>query len=239
MLKGKVIVLAFSALLIIAMMHRVNAQPTTRIYRYYFANLEVWIEYPFEEYPNKSITIKVATRALSTLLVNYTKMDLYTLHNYTREEEKFYSIIHVTETEPKQFFANEWLNRSYQVFIPDYAINLVYGKLMLKWTLAGTGEAETYEREITVLMSYLKNLELERLRNENAILKENLTALNSQLVELNNTIIELSNNLTEIKSRYEGELSGTRSTIVVLAVITVFFVATTAYLILRKPKQVW
>lgn len=233
--KINVLVLTFSALLITAMAHHINAETTTRTYRYYLASLEVWIEYPFETYPNQSITVKVSTRALNALLVNYTKVDLYTLHNLTREEERFYSIQHITE--PKLFSANEWFNRSYEVFIPDYAINLIYGKLMMKWTLGGTGETDTYEREITVLMSYLKNLELERLRSENSMLKENLTALTNQLAELNNTLTELSNNLTDIRNRYESELSGTRSTILVLGVVTIFFVATTAYLVFRKPKS--
>jgi len=237
MLKHKVFALALLALFIPCLTCNVRAEATTRVYMYSFAGIEVKIEYPFETYPNQNITINVAIRALTDLILNYTQVDLYVLHNETKEENLFYSILHISE--PKLLKVGEWFNKTYEVFIPEYAINLVYGKLILKWTLRGTGEATSYERELLVLLSYLRSLELENLRNENAILKENLTNLQNELTTLNNTLTELRNNLTNIQKRYEGELSGTRSTVAVLAITTVFFLATTAYLIFRKPKQYW
>jgi hypothetical protein len=237
MLKHKVLALALLTLFITCLTCNVKAEATTRAYVYSFAGIEVQIEYPFETYPNRNITINVAIKALTDLIVNYTKVDLYVLHNETREEIPFYSIPHISE--PKILKDGEWINKTYEVFIPAYAINLVYGKLKLKWTLRGTGEATSYERELLVLLSYLRSLELENLRNENAMLKGNLTNLQNELITLNNTLTELRNNLTNIQKRYEGELSGTRSTVAVLAVTTVFFLATTAYLIFRKPKQYW
>jgi len=237
MLKPKTLTLFLSILLIVAVTCNVKAETGTRTYVYSFASLEVRIEYPFETYPNQSITINITTRALASLNVSYILLNLYTLHNLTREEILLYSISHIST--PKLFSNNEWFNKTYKVFIQEYAINVLYGKLKLKWTLTGTVEKDTYERELTVIMSYLKSLELDRLRNENTMLKENLTNLTNELTELNNTLTELRNNLTDIQHRYEGELSGTRSAIVVLAVVTVFFVATTAYLALRRPKQVW
>jgi len=237
LLKHKVLALALLILFITCLTCNVKAEATTRVYVYSFASIEVQIEYPFETYPNRNITINVAIKALTNLIVNFTQVDLYVLHNETKEEILFYSIHHISE--PKLLKGDEWFNKTYEVFIPEYAINLVYGKLILKWTLRGTGEATSYERELLVLLSYLRSLELENLRNENAMLKENLTNLQNELTTLNNTLTELRNNLTDIQKRYEGELSGTRSTVVVLAITTVFFLATTAYLIFRKPKQYW
>jgi hypothetical protein len=237
MLKHKVFTLALLALLITCLTCNVNAEATTRVYTYSFAGFKVKIEYPFETYPNQNITINVAVKALANLIVNYTQLDLYVLNNETREETLFYSIHHISE--PKLLNGGEWFNKTYEVFIPEYAINLVYSKLILKWTLRGIGEATSYERELLVLLSYLRSLELENLRNENAMLKENLTILQNNVTNLNNTLTELRNNLTDIQKRYEGELSGTRSTVAVLAITTVFFLATTAYLIFRKPKQYW
>lgn len=230
MLKHKVLTLTLLTLLIAVLACNVKAEVTTRVYTYSFAGIEVRIEYPFETYPNKNITINIAVRALTALTVNYTRLDLYVLHNATKEEISFYSISHISV--PKPLRSWEWFNKTYEVFIPEYAINLIYGKLVLKWTLRGTEEAESYERELLVLMSYLKSLELEKLRNE----IERLEGENAQLRE---NLTELLNNLTEIKNRYEGELNGTRSTVAILAITTVFFLATTAYLVLRKPKEYW
>ncbi|MBS7636563.1 hypothetical protein KEJ37_04415 [Candidatus Bathyarchaeota archaeon] len=236
-MKHKVLTLTLLMLLIAVLACNVKAEAATRIYTYSFAGIEVQIEYPFETYPNENITINIAIRALTTLTVNCTQLDLYVLHNATKEETSFYSISHISV--PKLLGSGEWFNETYKVFIPEYAINLIYGKLTLKWTLRGTGEAEAYERELLVLMSYLKSLELESLRNENAMLREHLTNLQNELTSLSSTLNELRNNLTNIQKRYDEELSGTRSTIAVLAVTTVFFLATTAYLIFRKPKQYW
>ena len=237
MLKHKVLTLALLTLFITCLTCNVKAEAITRVYVYSFAGIEVRIEYPFQTYPNQNITINVTTKALTDLTVNYTRVDLYVLHNKTKDEILFHSIIHISE--PKLLNGGEWFNKTYEVTIPEYAINLVYGKLILKWTLRGTGEAESYERELLVLLSYLRSLELENLRNENAVLKGNLTKLQNELTTLNTTLTELRNNLTDIQKRYEGELSGTRSTVAVLAITTVFFLATTAYLIFRKPKQYW
>jgi len=106
------------------------------------------------------------------------------------------------------------------------------GKIVLKWTIEGTEETTTYERKSTFIMGYLKNLELENLKNE-------IERLKGENTQLRGNLTELLNNLTEIKNRYEGELNGTRSTVAVLAVTTLFFLATTAYLIMRKPKEYW
>lgn len=230
MLKRKLFTSIFPLLLIFALTCNVKAETSTHVYKYSYSGLEVLIEKPFEAYPNQTITVNVTTKALTDLIVNYTQVDLYTLNNLTKEEILFYTISHISTS--TVFSSGQWLNKTYEVSIPEYALNVIYGKLRLKWTLKGTEEGDSYEREPTFVMSYLRNLELERLRNENARLKENVT-------DLNNTLIELRNNLTEIQNRYEGELSGTRSTIVVLAAATVFFVATTAYLVLQKPKQSW
>ncbi|MGB9684003.1 MAG: hypothetical protein ACPL1Z_03620 [Candidatus Bathyarchaeales archaeon] len=230
MLKRKLFASTFLILLIFAITCNVKAETPAHVYKYSYSGIEVLVENPFEAYPNQTITVNITTKALTNLIVNYTQVDLYTLNNLTKEEILFYTIFHISI--PRLFSGDQWLNKTYEVHIPEYASNVIYGKLRLKWTLKGTEEGDAYEREPTFVMSYLRNLELERLRDENARLKENVT-------DLNNTLTELRNNLTEIQNRYEGELSGTRSTIVVLAVATVFFVATTAYLVLRKPKQSW
>ncbi|MEM3752768.1 MAG: hypothetical protein QXM65_07485 [Candidatus Bathyarchaeia archaeon] len=237
MLKQKILTLVLLTSLIMVLVYNVRAEVTLRVYTYSFAGIEVRIEYPFETYPNQNITINVATKALTTLTVNCTQLDLYVLHNMTKEEILFYSVFHISA--PKLLGNGEWFNKTYEVLIPEYATNLIYGKLVLKWTLRGTGEAVSYERELPVIMSYLKSLELENLRNENAMLRENLTRLQNELSNLNSTLTQLRDNLTNIQKQYEGELSGTRSTIAVLAVTTVFFLATTAYLVFRKPKQYW
>jgi len=207
MQKDKILILTLLALLVIAITHGVNANtPPVHIYRYSYAGVEVAIENPCEIYPNQNITVNVAMKALVNLTVSWMQIEMHAFHKLTTEETLFHNITHIST--PTSLFGGQWLNKTYEVLIPDFAVNVLYGKMVLKWTINGTEETTTYERKLTFIMGYLKNVELEnlkneveRLENENAQLKENLTAL--------------LNNLTEIRNRYEGELNGTRSTVAV------------------------
>ena len=236
MKKHKTITLTLLILLAATMIRNVNANSLDQDPVYALAGFEVWVEYPFEAYPNQTITVNVTIKAWTNLMVNWTAIELHTFNNLTREDELFYNIEYVSK--PESLLGGESLNKtSYAIKIPDYATNVLYGKMILKWTVKGTEESTVYEREPTFIMTCLRNPELERLRNkvpelekENAELKENVT-------DINNTLTELLNDLKDIENRYEGELSGTRSVITILAITTIFFVATTAYLFLRKPKQ--
>lgn len=256
----KTLILVMLMLIAATMMHDVNANSSDS-YQYTPVpnDLTVEIKYPLDAYPNQTITVNVTIKAWTNLIVNRTVIELYTFNNLTREDELFYSIKYVSK--PESLLGGESLNEtSYEVKIPNYAANVLYGKIILKWTVKGTEESTVYERKPTFVMGYLRNPELERLRSEvteleeeNAELKRNLTNLNNTLTgleeenvvlkgnvtDLNNTLTELLNNLTDLENRYEGELSGTRNVTIILAITTVFFVATTAYLFMRKPKQYW
>jgi hypothetical protein len=54
---------------------------------------------------------------------------------------------------------------------------------------------------------------------------------------MNDTLAQTLNDLADAKNHYEGDIGNTRSIATLLGVTTVFFVATTAYLIMRKPKD--
>jgi hypothetical protein len=43
--------------------------------------------------------------------------------------------------------------------------------------------------------------------------------------------------MSDAKNRYEGDIGNTRSVATLLGVTTVFFVATTVYLVMKKPKD--
>ncbi len=226
----KILTLIMLISLVVATSGNVAANASMHVYKFSFSGVEVLIENPYEIYPNQTITVSVATRALVNLTVDWMWIELYTFHNLTTEENMFYNITHVPAS--TLLSCGRWLNDTYEVLIPQCAVNVLYGKMVLRWTINGTEETMTCERKSTFIMGYLKNLEFENLKDE----IERLKGENKQLRE---NLTEILNNLTEIKNRYEGELNGTRSTVTVLAVTTLFFLATTAYLALRKPKEYW
>jgi len=129
--------------------------------------------------------------------------------------------------ETKQFPLN--------VTIPSNVWDATYGELSFKYYLAG----EPFSVPLLgFTMTYIRNIYLEDLESQFQSLSENFTKL-----QQNYTWLE--GNYTELKEKYDKlsgsvvELENTRSAMVIFAITTFFFVATTAYLFLRKPKQSW
>ncbi len=216
-------------------------------------DLTIEIEYPLEAYPNQIIHVDITIEGLINLTVNHVTIELYTFNNSTMRNEILDYVTYVEKENSVPLASHELWNGTSNATIPGHASGVVYGKLILEWTKKGTEGWETIGRESTFIMAYLRDPEVERLRSkvaelekENADLNGNITDLNntindlnSNITDLNNTLTDLLNNLTDVEKRYEGELSGTRSVVTILAITTIFFVATTAYLFLRKPKQYW
>jgi hypothetical protein len=93
---------------------------------------------------------------------------------------------------------------------------------------------------------YLKNIEEEFNALTNTFKLFNQTFWESfqmnpsaeNLARLNQTYWELQQNYTAFRGNL-NELDNTRMAVGILAVTTVFFVATTLYLVMRKPKESW
>ncbi len=221
--------LMFAALL--APSARANSSDQIRVFEYSLYNLKMWVRSPLEAYPGQHIAINVTAIASGKLILNYTAIELYTFNSTTMNDEKFAYVEYINYSDPLSFSGGQsWTVTSNDSRIPEYALSVVYGRLILVWTEAGTDESTVYRREPTFIIANLKNPELERLKTENEELKKNVT-------DINDTLTEALNNLTEAKNRYEGEIGNTRSVATLLGVTTIFFVVTTVYLVIRRPKE--
>lgn len=220
-------------LLITTTLQEVNANSLNQSITYEYIpvpnDLRVKVEYLLDAYPNQTVNVNVTIEALVNLTINYMKVELYTF-NSTFLPFMFDSIPIIKER--KKLSSNQLLNKTCNVAIPECASNVIYGKIVLNWSEEGTEEMETLEKKPTFIMTYLRNPELEELRSKIPKLEEENTKLKENITKLNETLIDF-------KNRYEGELTNTRNVITILAIITVFFVATTAYLYMRKPKHYW
>jgi hypothetical protein len=218
--------------------HDINADSSDQIHTYNYTpipnDLTVEIKNPSEAYPNQTVNVNITIKALVNLTINHVAIEMYTFN-----DSKFADVTYVDRESKVALFYGMLLNKTCNFTIHGQASNVVYGKLILEWTKKGTEGWETIGKEPTFIMTYLRSSELEKLRDRVPELEEENVELKENVTDLNNTLTDLLNNLTDLKNRYEGELTGTRSVIIILAVITVFFVATTAYLFIRKPKQQW
>jgi chromosome segregation ATPase len=127
------------------------------------------------------------------------------------------------------------------VFIPDDVWDLTYAELDLKYAVKSLHLEYSERFPITTVKNVLwEELEesLESLSEKYQQLNGTYWQLNSSFELLNQTYWELQQNYTALKGSI-NELDNTRTAVAALAITTVFFVATTVYMVMRKPKQYW
>jgi len=88
--------------------------------------------------------------------------------------------------------------------------------------------------------TFLQNLEdqVNSLNSSLVQLSSLYQNLTSTFQQLNQTYWELHQNYTSVQGSL-GELDSTRRLTTILAITTVFFLATTIYLVLRRPREPW
>ncbi len=142
----------------------------------------------------------------------------------------------------------------YNVSIPNDVWGATYGELYLKYAIVD----QPIERNAGFHMTIVRNVYLEELEQQLKSLNESYQQLNNTLEQLNQTFWEsfqmnlstenlayLNKTYWELQHNYTAlqgslnELDNTRSAVAALAITTVIFVATTIYMIMRKPKQYW
>jgi len=132
------------------------------------------------------------------------------------------------------------------VDIPSQVWGVLYGEAGLTYSTTLGGMDLTFRDIITgFTLTKIENTLLENLQTQLKTLNtsyneltEMYTNLNGDFEQLNNTYWELQANYTSLTGNL-GELDNTRRLSTILGVTTAFFVATTIYLVVRKPKEIW
>jgi hypothetical protein len=142
---------------------------------------------------------------------------------------------------------NDTSQFNYTVHVPSDVWDATYAELHLKYAIVGTPFEYNPSFSVTIVRNvYLEELE-NMFQNMNATYWQlnstfwesfhmNLTAENLAL--LNETYWGLQVNYTALQGSL-NDLDNTRKAVAIFAVTTVFFVATTVYVTMRKPKQYW
>ena len=113
--------------------------------------------------------------------------------------------------------------------IPADVWGATYGELSFQYS---PGEGFSYSlSSLGFTMAHIRNVYLETLEGQFQSLSENFTELQQNYTGLKGKYDELSTSVVE--------LDNTRRIMIILAITTVVFAATTIYLIMRKPKQYW
>lgn len=189
--------------------------------------IKIQVNATAEAQPCENITVMLSLRGQTNVYVEYFNMSVF---GFLCGKDKV-SMANIIEND---FSLNNTLTREYNCTfeVPQNVWDVTYGEILLTYS-AKLGGLELKFSQLTYgfTMTHVENVYLKDVEER----FENLTESYRQL---NETFWELQQNYTSLKGS-TGELETTRNIMVVLAITTVFFVATTVYLVMRKPKQYW
>ena len=166
-----------------------------------------------ETQPNQNITVILNLKRQTSIYVEYFNLSIFGFMNGT-DKILMYNI-------NDSDFSLSDVPRSYNntFIVPEHVWDTTYGEITLTYNAtysAGPGNLELpYNITMGFTMTHVENVYLADLQAQYDQLLQNYTALQGRLTELDNT----------------------RSAVAVLAITSVFFVATTLYLVMRKPKE--
>jgi hypothetical protein len=118
--------------------------------------------------------------------------------------------------------------------VPSDVWDATYCELRLRYSI----KELVLEYEPTFPMTVIRNVPFEELKEQFNSLNESYHQLSSDYEQLNQTYTELEQNYTSLKGS-ANDLASATQVAVVLGITTVFFVGTTIYMVIRKPKDYW
>jgi len=230
------------SIILFATICNVKAQtPTTENMQTFFdreiPGIKIIVNATAETQPNGNITVKIAMNPLEEEVnIEYFNFSVFGFLNGTYKT----MIYNITVN-------NFPFNDTFPV--PEQVWGVTFGEITLTYDVTYVIEKGI---EITITIPYenltvgfdmtrVKNVYLETVEGQ-------LRNLNSTFEQLNQTFRQYFNkdltpeNLNDTLRELQGssnELGNTRMAVGILAITTVFFVATTLYLVMRKPKESW
>ena len=209
-----------------------------------YPGISIEVNATAETVPGENMTLNVRINCTAKgVSVDSITISVYGF-KYGREKLLLDSI---TLMENISLISDYMIQRNHTLNIPNDVWGATYAELHLKYFIVDEFRRDDPIFPITIVRNvYLEELEsmFQSLNQTYGMLNQtfwqcfqmNLTAEN--FVLLNQTYWELHENYTSLKGSVSG-FDTTRTVAIVLSVTTVFFAATTVYLMMRKPKQYW
>lgn len=235
-------------LLVLALVQNTVAQNPSEMKTFFFneyAGISIEFNATRETVPGENMTINLWINC-TAIGVNMTHLSLEVYGFKYGQEKVLLKSAHVIEN-PSPLVFNHTYPYSYTVNIPNDVWDATYVELDFKYTI----KSSSFECNPVFSMTIVRNVYLEELENKLKSLNYTYWQLNETywqcfqmnlteetLALLNQTYWELQQNYTSSKGRLD-ELENTRRALVILAITTIFFVITTIYVVVRKPRQSW
>jgi hypothetical protein len=226
-----------------------------------YAGISIQFNATRETVPGANITINLWINCTADgVYLDYLNLTVYGYSHFKYGLEK--TTLNATCVMQKTaLIFNHTSEYNYTVPVPNNVWDLTYAELNLKYTIKG----DLIEHNESFSITTVRNVLWEELEETLRMLNETYQRLNVTYWQLNTTFEQLNQtfweafqmNLTaenlallnmtywELQQNYtmlqvnQNDLNNTRTAVAVLAITTVFFVATTVYMVMRKPKQSW
>lgn len=203
-----------------------------------YAGISIRVNATKETVPNGNMTVDLWINCTATG-VEIDRLDL-NIYGFRNGQEK--TLLNVTSV-----LANTSLPFTniteyvYDLQVPRDVWGVTQGELHVEYLVVD----QIVVRDESFTMTFVRNVYWEELERQFQALHEAYQLLNGTYWDLNGTYALLNQTYWELQQNYTSlqgitsELDGTRRVVAILVVTTVFFIATTAYLVLRKPRQYW
>lgn len=232
----KITVVILLTVFALSLIPKSYAQENSDIQTFYHhdkAGLIINVEAPTNTEPGQKINVSVSFYCYAeNLSISY----LYVkISDFKSGQEKIpiETITHVEEGIGYSPQFNETYAQTYEIEIREDVWDITYGEVSCQWELP---RDTFFIHEDGFTMTYVRNVKMEDLIEQLANKTQEYSTLWQNYTQLNQTYWDLKANQT---SGIDVELSNTRLTMIIFIITTVFFAATTLYLMVKKPKKYW
>jgi len=204
-----------------------------------YGGISVEVEATKEILPGGNMTIVLTVNCTADgVYINYLNASVYGFINgRTQTLISSRTIIHGA---PLQF--NQANRTEYTVMASTNVWGITYGQLFLSYAIK---DLPSTERNPGFPLTSVRNLHLETLESRFGFLNRIYVQLSQSYMNLSQDYDELRINYSQLQGNYSQlqgnviDFDNTRRVAVILTVTTVFFVATTLYMIMRRPREYW
>jgi hypothetical protein len=223
-----------------APLYGVKAQQLTENMKTFFDSeipgIKIQVNATAKAQPSGNITVVLSMKRLTDVDVVDVEYFNLSIYGFVRGEEKTL-MKNITDYD----FALSETPRHYNFtfIVPEQVWEATHGEITMTYSVkSGPFGLVVDGLACGFTMTLVRNVYLENLENAFENLNNSYWQLHDSYEQLNQTYWELQQNYTALRGNL-NELGNTRTAVGILAVTTVFFVATTLYLVMRKPKESW
>ncbi len=245
MRKHKIAVVFWALLMLsLALVQGTRAEGSSGLQTFFskdYVNLSLRVDATNQTDPGGSIAIKLL---IDCWALNVTMDGLnITVYGFTLGKQKalIQNVTLITASTPLVFSST----REYDctVPVPSDIWDATYATLDFRGTYTRTNEG--FKGSEGFSLTIIRNVYLASLERQLESLTSDYRTLNSTYWQLNGTYTQLNTTYWDLRQEFNAsrasaaDLDNTRQAAVILAITTIFFVASTIYLVIRKPREYW